>query len=494
MRFFGFIKQHNEKIALMLFCIGLFCYALGLSKFYGISAQGFFYVGGFLFCAYHYRYFTWQSLKILALPLVCFAVVLVLGILTIFDEIHFRSTSATLKAINQHILGYLALFVLTFLFAFYAKLAYVRFFLYFFAALCAFEVISTLFLGFKNGFFKGAHNVPFFFKAIFTYNIWLLLPAAIGIAGLFVCKGKYRILSLFAVLLAFIAMLANGERSFIVAFLVMIFVPFFIYPYKHKAIVLTISVCVAAVGFLGFYHISKHLPPRYNFAHLLNNFWVVWQSEPARMGQFDANCFISQKWLICDPKSIEMGKNDITIEHSALSRINMGKSTLLAALDSPFSPHIVGVFQVGQYLWHYYNLHPHLQHNRSYMNMPNGPNHQSNGYNHPHNFAISLLFCYGVIGFISICVFMGFLLYTAYKAMRSYTYYNAHYAESITANALTNLVAMKSFWGLVLGIFVCGICTQSCFDVIYPEILQSIFICFGTLVALGWRESPSGDA
>lgn len=467
-----YLRTYNQEITLILFCVGMVFYALGLWGFTkSFSTQSFFHLGGLLFIAYNYRSFRLRAWRILALPLLCFAVVTLLGLVTLFDEVWQRKTSVVLKSINQNILGYCVLFVLVFLYAMYAKLRCVLYFLCFFALLCFIEVCSTIYLGIHHGFFKTISNVPFYFKAVFTYNIWLLAPAAISLAGILALKQKYlKILSALGLILTFIAMLANGERSFLVALLAMLFAPFVFWHFRHKLLMLVGVLCVFMVCLWSFYHMSKSLPERYNFAHMLDNFLIVWASAPIEMGQFDKSCFKKQKWLTCAKESIEIGKNEISIEHSALSRINMSKSTLLALLDEPFKPHIVGVFQIGEYLWHYYNLKNHQ--NRSYIIQNDPANKETNGYNHPHNFALSLAFSYGIFGFICIVIFQGFVLYSAYRGVCAQSDY-------------------KKFWALVLGVFVVGVMAQSVFDAFYTGILQCIFIVLGMLVGLGWRDEDT---
>lgn len=467
----GFIKKYNQEIALGLFCVGIFFYALGLSSFgKSFKTQTLFHIGGLLFIVYNYRLFSRALWKILSVPICCFAIVLLLGILTIFDDVWVREVSAVLKSINQHIVGYFALFILMFLFGMYGKVKYVFFLLAIFMLLCILEVCATIYLGIKNGFLNTSTNVPFFFQAVFTYNIWLIAPASMSLAGVFVFKKwTYKILSFIGLILSLLAILANGERSFLVAFVAMLPTPFFAWQYKHKLKVLLFVLCMGIAFVVGFYHASKSFSDRYNFSHMVNNFAVVWNTKPIEMGQYDSACFANANWIQCAPESLVLGQNEITWEHSSLSRINMTKSTLLAVADAPFKPHIVGVFQIGEYLWDYYNIQNHQ--NRSYINFESDSNNKNtNGYNSPHNFAVSLLFSYGVIGFICIVIFQFFLLYSGHRCMQKQE------------------CRWKSFWGLSLIIFVCGICIQSFFDVLYVHILQCIFIWCGVVVGLGWRD------
>ena len=467
------IKLYNQQISLSLFCIALAFYAIGLNNFgKAFALQSFIHIGGILFILYNYKRFSKDSLKILAIPLICLVVVYILGLCTYFDDVLEQKFSSVLKSANTNILNYFILFILIFLYSFYAKAKYVKFLLAFFALLCVIEVCATLFLGFSNGFFKGARNIPFYFKAVFTYNVWLLAPMAMSLAGIFTCKKiAFKLACGLGVILTFIAMLANGERSYLVAFSGMLFMPFIIYQYKYKVKILCVVGLVAFIGIISFYNVSKNLPLRYNFAHTLDNFLTIWHTPPIEMGQFDTLCFKDITWLKCSEESIKNGPSEIFIESSALSRINMTKSTFLAFLDEPFTPRIIWAFHIGKYLWHYYEANPHLRQNRSYITFPkkDSPNYQTNGYNNPHNFAVSMLFGYGIIGFVFICVFQIFLFYSGFKATRK-----------------TN--QNVKFWGLTLCIFVCGITLQSIFDAFYGNILQTIFIFLGALIGLVYKD------
>ena len=468
------IKLYNQQISLALFCVAMTFYALGLGSLgKAFSLQTFIHIGGVLFILCNYQSFTKRSLKILLVPLICLVVVYILGLCTFFDDVLEQKFSSVLKSANTNILNYFILFILIFLYCLYARAKYVRLFLGFFAILCVLEVCATLFLGFSNGFFKHSKNVPFYFKAIFTYNIWLLAPMAMCLAGIFAFKKiGLKIAFILGAILTLTAMLANGERSFLVAFGAMLFVPFIVWHYKHKAKILCVVGGVAIIGIVGFYHLSKDLPPRYNFAYMLDNFITIWNTPPIEMGQFDTLCFKESKWLKCSDESLERGKSEISIEHSALSRINMTKSTLLAFLDNPLKPRIIWAFHIGKYLWHYYNIQNHQ--NRSYIAyyQEDSPNYQSNGYNHPHNFAVSLLFGYGIVGFAFIVIFQIFLLYSGVRASK-------RGSESMR------------FFGLVMCIFVCGVCVQSVFDAFYGNILQMMFIFLGALLGLGYRDEYS---
>ncbi|MFC3867193.1 glycosyltransferase [Helicobacter equorum] len=457
---FSFMSRYYEEFVLVLFGIGLCLYGFGLDLGVNFKTQGFFQIGGLLYIIFAYKRFALRDdLRLLGIPLISFGVVIVLGLLSYFDEIMPRSFGKVFGSVNTHIIKYLVLFVIVFLYVRYAKRRNVLILFGIFGLLCMVNVVASLVEFWRYDF--RTHRVPFGFKAVFTYNIWLLAPMALCISGVVACKHKVlKILCVLGVILTLGAMFANGERSFLVASLVMMFVPFVVWRYRHKGKILPLVFIVGVLALGGIYTQTKTLPDRYNFAHMIDNFWEVIQTPVVEMGKYDKLCF--NGFFACNPQSTKNGEAEFFWEHSSLSRIAMSKSTFEAFLDSPFTPRIVGVFQIGEYLWQYYEVHTDKQANRMYVSVDN-PKH--NGYNSPHNFAVSMLFCYGIIGFVAILVFLGFVFYTCYKQLAS--------------NAKDSTRDFVPLWA-----FVClvGICTQGFFDVLYPNILEVLFIFLGAVV------------
>lgn len=472
------LRHYNQELALIFFCIGLLFYALGISYVFQntFHAQNFFYLGAIVFIFYNYRAFSRRAFQILLIPIICFALISLLGFLTYFDEVLPQKFSVIFKALNSNVFKLFWLFVIFVLYGLYARGRNVKFFLSFFAFLCALEVCATLYISFKNNF-TSFDNVPFYFEAIYLYNLWLIAPAGLCMAGVLTFRGWWRKIACIGALgIVLLAMVGNGERSFLVGFVGMSCIAgilsVLISKYRHKLALLCSIFLVFVFLLAGLYQGSKSLSERYNFAHMLDSFLIVWNTPPVEMGQYDKACFNkNQKWLICAPESLEKGKNELSWDHSALARVNMGRSALLAFLDEPFKPHIIGTFQVNYYLWHYYQLkNPQ---NRSYITNPNESNKQVNGYAHPHSLSIALLFGYGLIGFACIVIFWLFLIYRAYRG-----------AQSVDS--------WRSFWGVALFLCACGLGIQSFFDLIYNVILQPTFVFFGILIGLGWRdEDPS---
>ncbi|WP_334090526.1 hypothetical protein, partial [Helicobacter typhlonius] len=62
----------------------------------------------------NYKKLSWNDLKNIKIPLICFALVLLLGLCTLFDTITPNTMSQMFKKINSHILGWIALFFIMF--------------------------------------------------------------------------------------------------------------------------------------------------------------------------------------------------------------------------------------------------------------------------------------------------------------------------------------------------------------------------------------------
>ncbi|WP_394986530.1 O-antigen ligase family protein [uncultured Helicobacter sp.] len=452
-----FVLRYYEEFVLVLFCVGIFLYGIGLSNFsLSLRAQSFFHIGGLLYIIFAFRHFGREDLWLLRVPLITFGIVIVLGLLSYFDDVMPRSFAKVFASVNTHIINYLVLFVIMFLYMRYAKRRNALILLWFFGLLCAINVGATLVEFWQHNF--RSHNVPFFFKAVFTYNIWLLAPMALCISGVAVCRHKVlKAMCVLGALLTLVAMFANGERSFLVASFVMVFVPFFVWHYRYKGKILPFVFAAICIVMIGMYHYTKTLPERHNFAHMLDNFWAVWQTPPIQMGKYDKLCFNGR--FECAEQSTQNGKAEFSWEHSSLARLAMSKSTFEAFLDAPFAPRLVGVFQIGEYLWQYYERHPEKQQNRVYMSVST----KLNGYNHSHNFILELLFCYGIFGFGAIVWFWTFGFSMASKAIR--------FARD----------SLEKFFGLYFYVFMAGMIVCGLFESFYGNILEVFFILTGCL-------------
>ena len=452
------ISRYYEEIVLALFCVGLGLYAIGLDNMsMHFRAQSFFHIGGLVYILVGFRQFGREDLRALRVVLISFGVVIVLGLLSYCDEIMPMKFSKVLNAVNTHIVNYLVLFVVMFLYARHAKRRNVMAFFVIFALMCAINVGATLIESWRYDFGR-SHNVPFFFKAVFTYNIWLIAPMALCISGMVACRHiGCKIACAVGIIIVCAAMMANGERSFLVASFVMVFVPFIVWHYRGKTLPLVFGIGLVAM--VGAYHYTKGLSDRYNFAHMIDNFWEVVRTPVVEMGKYDELCFSGQ--FVCTEQSTQNGRADFSWEHSSLMRIAMSKSTFEAFWDAPWTPRVVGVFQIGEYLWRYYEANEHRAHNRVYMSV----NPHTNGYNHPHNFVVSVLFCYGIVGFVAIAGFVGFVLYTTHGCYD-------------TRDRGRAFVALWAFVCLV------GICVQGFFDAFYPNILAVLFVFIGGVVGL----------
>ena len=461
----NFLKKYNEEITSILLLFGLFLYALGLHDKKGTpSPQIFFYLGGIIFFIYNRKYFSLrEDFKNLLIPLICMLILILLGITTIFDTIMPIKTLNLLKDIRSHIFNYFILLFIFYFFIRYIRSKFLFYFFIFFGFLLLLNTSAMIFLGLKNGLYHVSfhQNIPFFFKAIFTYNIWIIIPIALTLSGLVIFK-KLRILFFILFACSIFALFANGERSFFVAFLVMVLAVFIFCKYKYKIQILLVLFLLSFPASYAIYDYSKNLPQRYNISNMIDNFLVVVSTPVIEMGKYDEFCFNGV--LECDYESIKEGKSLITWEHSSLSRIAMGKSTLAAFLDRPFNATTMNTFGIGEYLYKYYEKNDSK--NKAYASVK--PN--LNLYIHPHNFIFSLLFSYGIFGFSAIAFLFINIMQKAYYL---HLKHNSIYIRFIA-----------------LSLFLCfiGILFQSLFDAIYPVILRIIFVLFGIVFGLYYRK------
>ena len=462
----NFLKKYNEEITLILLLFGLFLYALGLHALKGLpTPQTFFYLGGIIFFIYNRKYFSLkEDFKNLLIPLICMLILILLGITTIFDTTMPPKIINLLKDIRSHIFNY---FILLFIFYFFIKYIRSKFLFYFFIFFGFLFLLNTsamMFLGFKNGLYHISfhQNIPFFFKAIFTYNIWIITPITAALSGLVIFK-KLRILFFILFACSIFALFANGERSFFVALLVMVLAVFIFCKYKYKIQILLVLFLLSFPLSYAIYNYSKNLPQRYNVSNMIDNFLVVALTPVVEMGKYDEFCFNGT--LNCDYESIKEGKSPITWEHSSLARIAMSKSTFLAFLDNPFRATTMNTFGIGEYLYKYYEENDSK--NKGYASLE--PN--MNLYIHPHNFVFSLLFSYGIFGFSAIA----FLFINIMQ--KAYYLYLKH------GNIYIRFISLSLFLCFI------GILFQSLFDAIYPVILRMLFVLFGIIFGLYYRGS-----
>lgn len=446
--------------------MGVFCYSIGVGGILkNFRAETFILVGGAIFILCNYKKFSKMDWQILQIPIICISIVTALGFMTYFDEIlPPKSFSGLIRTMNSNIWGYFVVFVLCYFFSRYVREKFAWFVIYLIAFMSAINVLAMIFLAMKNGFYHEsfAQNVPFFFKAITAYNVWIPLPFAISLAGIFVFKKKLRLFFVGCFVASIMAVVSNGERSFFVASAVMLFIPFIIYKYRYKVQILLVFFSVICVAFYGLYHFSANLPARYNAYNIINNISAVWNTTPIEMGKYDIACFNSS-WLKCKEESIKNGPSQIIIDHSSISRLNMTKSTLLAFLDKPFLPRVPDVLQTGEYLHKYYQKYN--PQNGSYIALLGTGEKQVQYYNHNHNFIMGLLFCYGIVGFGAIMISIGYLLFVAYSATK---------VDDYRVRVL----------GLAVIIFVCGIGVHLCFDAFLTMMGKTFFVLFGLSIGV----------
>ena len=473
------VKAYNQEIVLVLFGIGIVLYGLGLGNikpegFKGMYVQTLFHIGGALFILFNYKQIHFRDFRAIALPVGCFIVLIILGLLTYFDTILPQSFGKILKELNTHLISYIVLFLLVCVYAMYARRRNVIALGYVFVAMCVSVALASLYL---SGEFWLEHGragmfvVPFYFFHVVADNIWLFGCSAVGIAGVLVCKKLLGKLAFGLVgLVGALAIVVNGERAFLLALVAMIFGAVCLWRYRYKLAVVcgVIALCIP-LGF-GAYHYTKGLPDRHNFAHMVDNFWEVWQTPPIQMGKYDALCFGRLK---CAEQSTQDGRADFSWEHSSLARLALYKSALHLVANEPFTPHLVTMNRNGIYLSKYYDVDsPYRFYVTQKINWELADKeYQFYGYYHIHSAVLSVLLSFGVIGFVAVAVFEVFLLYMGYRSLG---------VLGASSRGAYHSASRILIFALML-VFV-GVGVHMCFDIAWPIILQPLFILYGFFV------------
>ena len=333
--------------------------------------------------------------------------------------------------------------------------------------MCAICVIASVCVWLGSGF--ETHNVPLYFDYLVMLNVWLLGAVAVCLVGLVYPKRAVRILSFVGLCLCVLAVISNGERSFLLALIGMCIAGLFVLRYQYKRYIVGSFLLAFVPLCYGVYLYTATLSDRYNFAHLADNIIAVWNTNPIEMGQYDVGCF--GKYLVCSQESLERGKNDISIEHSSLARIAMYKSALHLIMQEPLKPRIIGSWNVGTYLYAYYAKdNPYRVYIDTFTH--NGRD-GVYGYSHIHSTPVSLGVEYGLLGLLAIAAFIGLI---GIKGLRASKY---------------------SLLGSVVALFVVGMCIQTQFDVMYGINLRPLMLFFGLfmgyVVVRKRGENPAND-
>lgn len=447
----GFVKKYNQDITLGLFCVGIVLYGLGLSGVgKSFNTQTLFHIVAFFVLLFGYKKIYWRDILQIRYIALSLLIVLLCGLLTLFDTRMGLTFSQKLKTINTHTINTILFFFIAYFYGLYAKVKYARFLFYIFALMCAICVVASVYLWILNDFVT--HKVPLYFDYIVMPNVWLLGAIAICLVGFMHTRISVKILSFMGLCLCVFAIISNGERSFLLAFIGMSVASLFVLYYKYKHYVVGGFFIVLVPLCCSVYSYTATLSDRYNFAHLVDNAVLVWNTKPIEMGQYDVGCFNGH--LMCSQESLKLGRNDVSIEHSSLARIAMYKSAIHLILQEPFKPRVIGSWNIGGYLHTYYAKdNPY----RVYLDvsMHSGDN-GLYGYPHIHSTPLSLSVEYGMFGFLAIIVFVGLILVQGLRAQKQ-----------------------LPLLGSVVVLFIIGMCIQTQFDVMYSINLRPLMLFFG---------------
>nr|WP_317404473.1 O-antigen ligase family protein [uncultured Helicobacter sp.] len=463
-----FIKKYNQELTLGLFCVGIILYGLGLSGVgKSFNTQTLFHIVAFFVLMFGYKKIYWRDILQIRYIALSLLIILLCGLLTLFDTRMGLTFAQKLKTINTHTINTILFFFIAYFYALYAEVKHTRFLFYIFTLMCAICVIASVYLWVDNSF--ETHNVPLYFDYLVMLNVWLLGAVAVCLAGLVYRKIAVKLLSFVGLCLCVFAIISNGERSFLLALIGMCIAGLFVLRYQYKRYIVGSFLLTFVPLCYGVYLYTATLSDRYNFAHIADNIIAVWNTNPIEMGQYDTSCFGG--YMVCSKESLQNGKNDISIEHSSLARIAMYKSALYLIVQEPFKPHVIGSWNIGTYLHTYYAKDDPY---RVYLDvsMHNGGD-GLYGYPHIHSTPISLSIEYGLLGFLAIAVFVGLI---GIKGLQDSKY---------------------PLLGSVVVLFVIGMCIQTQFDVMYSVNLRPLMLFFGLfmgyIVVRKCVENPSND-
>lgn len=110
--------------------------------------------------------------------------------------------------------------------------------------MCAIDVIATIYVWVSNHF--QTHMTPLFFFHIIALNVWLLGASAICVVGMATTHNiKIKLLFALGLLFCFMAIIGNGERSFLLGFL-RYFCLHFLYGITNIKFMLFFLFCLSA--------------------------------------------------------------------------------------------------------------------------------------------------------------------------------------------------------------------------------------------------------
>ncbi|SQB97502.1 glycosyltransferase [Helicobacter fennelliae] len=364
------------------------------------------YIALGLFLISHIKDIDFREFKAIWFPLACVIVVIIVA----YISLHWAyDVKATKDNIRHYLLEPSLFMIVAYLIM---KRLDSKGFKIFFTFLCIgifIQPLATIYSWFVNG---GGHlgyrATGFGNPQELVYSFVLLLAFSLSLAFVwgdkFTTKLKgFKILGIILCIISILGICANNSRGTFIAALVALIAPFFILHFRHRIKLLASLIVLLCVFGGGIYHLSAKWDDRYNFKKMVDNFSLVWSYAPAEMGRFDKLCFGT--FVTCSNYSGKKPDPNLSWESSSLNRIAMNKSTLLAIAQNPFRPNGFG------FLEYYKNIQAVFP--RDSLNHPyvlSIPPLLPEGYWHPHNQILSLLFELGIIGFVAIGLFCIYLL------------------------------------------------------------------------------------
>lgn len=349
----------------------------------------------FMLCFYN----DLKDIRILKIPLIFLAIVIVMAYISLF---YADNSIETKRAIRQYLLEPILFMLFSFLLVRRFSQRQLKILLFMLCAVFLCFVAFSLYDFIINGGARLGYRakLPRYHTPATVYAFYLLFAFALFLGGFIKAKGRLKIAFLLFVLLGALAIIANGGRFAFLAMIVMALAPFIFFTFHFKRLVLLMLCAICIVGVSWLYFVSKDWSWRFNLHYALNNITTIYHTNPSAMGKYlKGGC---EKYTICHSDSL-ISDSNLMWEFSSLDRISKLKSTLLAIRDNPLRPNGYHFQQFPFNIKHIFGLDSAFcsfslkKYNDAFI--PSGA--------HNHNYIASIFFELGLFGFIG---FVGFSL------------------------------------------------------------------------------------
>lgn len=375
--------------------------------------------------------------------------------------------SETLRYIRLHIVYFIIFFVTIYWYSKHQSDFALSLFLYLFGiVLLSGDLIITYKYFFSEPIF-GFRFSATDSNLIIPFGYWHVIAFMFFLSIFFAIKNiKIKILFFMLILLSLFAMFATGTRSFLLSSIVAFLCSLIFFQYKYKKYILSLFITIIIILSIFVYKISANWDTfggRFNINKSINNFNIIWSVPPSFMGKF-SKCFEN----ICHKNSLKPDPN-IRFDTSALIRLSLLKSGLLAIKENPFKPNGFGAELFSKNLEKNHFKSTDLNYPFVYL----GPHFDTPNktYHHMHNQIVSFIFELGIIGAMGIYIFMFIIFLTSFKVYKN-----------------TNNIAIKIFASFMM-LYILTSSFSAFFDIMFhlSGILQMSILC-GFIFGLQYRK------